>query len=281
MAAPPEARAWSSFQVVATTSAASSTTQVLRKGRRVTLTSVSRSVAHREPTRPLPAGWMQVRTLPLRRMARDPYPLQWPEGHPRSTWRSTPKFGTQFTEDREAVFRYLRKRGGSNIVITSNLPLNSKGLPYEAGMIGGSGDTGVAVWWVEKGREQVIACDHWMRAAQNLSAIERTLTALRALDRYGCTQVVERAFAGFAALPGAGETSAGVPMPPAKPPWHEVFGVSHLIKSDICAADELLAIVKARYRDKIKTAHPDAGGSPEIAAALGEALAAAERELGS
>lgn len=212
---------------------------------------------------------------------RTAFPLQWPEGHPRSQYRHTPKFGTQFVEDREAVHRYLRKRGGSNIVITSNLPLNSKGQPYEAGLIGGGGDTGVAVWWVEKGREQVIACDHWMRAAQNLSAIERTLTALRALDRYGCTQVVEKAFAGFAALPGAGETSQGIPMPAAPKKWHEVLDVTELYTSGTLADADLLAIVKQRHRERIKLHHPDVGGDPAIAAELNAAMAAAEQELGA
>jgi hypothetical protein len=188
-------------------------------------------------------------------MARSPFPLQWPDGWKRAEYRRTPKFGTCFTEDRDAVIRYLRKRGGSNIVITSNLPVNTKGLPYEAGVIGGGGDTGVAVWWVERGKEQVIACDAWVRAAQNLSAIERTLTALRALDRHGCSSVVEKAFAGFAALPGAGETSDGAPPPPKPREWHEVLELTDLWSAGIASAD-LLILAKARHREKIKLAHP-------------------------
>ena len=209
-------------------------------------------------------------------MARGPFPLQWPDGQPRSEYRRTPKFGTQFTEDREKVLRYLSKRGGSNIVITSNLPVNTKGQPYEAGVIGGGGDTGVAVWWVEKGREQVIACDAWQRAAQNLSAIERTLTALRALDRHGCSQVVEKAFAGFAALPAAGETSDGIPTPKR---WHEVLGLTELYAAGLIKGADLLAVVKQRHRERIKLAHPDVGGDPAIAAELNAALDQAEKEL--
>jgi hypothetical protein len=213
-------------------------------------------------------------------VSRSAFPLQWPEGWARAQFRRTPKFQTQFVDDRDAVFRYLRKRNGSNIVITSNLPLNSKGLPYEAGVIGGGGDSGVAVWWVEKGREQVIACDAWVRAAQNLSAIERTLTALRALDRYGCTSVVERAFAGFAALPASGETSNGeYKPPPRKRTWREVL-CETFAPWPALADDELLVLAKSRHRKLIQLHHPDAGGSHELAAEINVALAEAERELG-
>jgi hypothetical protein len=207
---------------------------------------------------------------------RDPYPLQWPEGWPRAKFRRRPKFGTRFVEDRDAVIRYLRKRGGSNIAITSNLPVNSKGLPYEAGVIGGGGDTGVAVWWVEKGREQVIACDAWMRAAENLSAIERTLTALRALDRYGCTSVVERAFAGFAALPPGTDSEFIPPQPTTKRPWREVIGGAW----PELDPSELLVIARARHRTLIAEHHPDRGGDTTVAAELNAAMDDAERELG-
>jgi len=43
--------------------------------------------------------------------------------------------------------------------------------------------------------------------------------------------------------------------------------------------DDRLATVKTRHRDLIKKAHPDAGGSHEIAAELNAATAEAEREL--
>jgi hypothetical protein len=155
-------------------------------------------------------------------------------------------------------------------VITSDLPKRNDGLPYANASCS---DPGIAVWWVENGRELVIACDRWTTVALNMRAIDLSLEALRGLDRWGASEMVRRAFAGFAALPpGAPE----VPEKPVRRNWREVFVVlalGHLANSD------LLAIVKARHRKLIAEAHPDAGGDGAIAAELNAALDDAEKEL--
>src|SRR4051812_44885444 len=108
---------------------------------------------------------------------KQPYPLQWPAGWPRADVRHgrgtlsyQAKFDTAFTRDRDSVIRQLKKRG-TNIVITSNLPTRGDGLPYEGNY---GGDPGIAVYWVEKSTERVIACDRWKTPALNLRAIEMT-----------------------------------------------------------------------------------------------------------
>jgi hypothetical protein len=204
-------------------------------------------------------------------VSRDPYPLQWPEGWPRTEpgRRGTPRFGASFARDRDGVIHQLRKRG-SQIVITSNLPLRHDRLPYANASDGG--EPGVAVWWVEKGRERVLACDRWRTAALNLRAIDLTLEALRGLERWGASEVVERAFAGFAALP------PGAPPAPVHRSWREVLG---MVEMQHLAPEDQLAIAKARHRRLIREAHPDLGGDGVDAAALNAALAEAERELGS
>lgn len=206
---------------------------------------------------------------------REPFPLQWPEGWQRTPWsrRQRSAFSPHFTADRDDVIHWLRKRG-SRVVITSSLPTRQDGLPYYAS----TEDPGIAVWWIEKGHERVVACDRWIRADENMRAIAKTLEAMRGLDRWGASEMVERAFAGFAALPpGTGEASP----PPAAPrrTWRQVFDIATNL-GQIFNDAELLAVVKARHRLLIKTAHPDAGGSHEIAAELNAALAEAERELG-
>lgn len=202
-------------------------------------------------------------------MKRDPYPLQWPDGWPRreSYRRGVPKFSSQFARDRDRVVKSLKLRG-SNIVITSDLPLRNDGLPYANASCS---DPGIAVWWIEKGHERVLACDRWKHIGANLRAIELTLKAMRGLERWGASEIVERAFAGFAALP------PGSPMPgPRERPWRDVIGGDW--PTDM-ANDELFAIAKARHRKAIAAAHPDVGGSHAAAAALNAAIAAAEQEL--
>lgn len=205
-------------------------------------------------------------------MARDPFPLQWPEGWPHTpTWkRRRSLFEPHFVEDRDNVMRWLRKRGGL-VVITSNLPTRQDGLPYYAS----TGEPGIAVWWVEKGHERVVACDRWLRADENMRAIAKTLEAMRGLDRWGASEMVERAFAGFAALP-PGEHTNGAPLPRRRP-WREVIGGAW----PPLEPAELLAIAKARHRTLIQRHHPDRGGDAALAAELNAALAEAEDELGA
>lgn len=201
-------------------------------------------------------------------MKRDPYPLQWPDGWKRATSRYVPKFGSQFARDRDAIIRQLKMRNASRIVITSDLPLRSDGIPYANASCN---DPGIAVWWVERSKEQVMACDRWRLIGQNARAISMTLEALRGIERWGSSQMVERAFAGFAALPPG---SSGT-MPSGPRPWRDVLGGAW----PALQRWELLAIAKARHRAAIQTAHPDAGGSHELAAELNAAIAAAEVEL--
>lgn len=157
-------------------------------------------------------------------------------------------------------------------MITSNLPTRQDGLPYYAS----TDDPGIAVWWVERGAERVVACDRWYRADENLRAIIKTLEAMRGLDRWGATEMAERAFAGFAALPPG---SAGS-MPTGPRPWREVLGATFGPWPEL-AKDELLVLAKSRHRKLIAIAHPDAGGDVARAAELNVAIASAEAELGA
>ena len=201
---------------------------------------------------------------------RNPYPLQWPPGMPRTTYRTHPKFGSHFSKDRDSVIWQLKKRGASQIVITSALPVRRDGLPYAAT---GAEDPGIAVWFVRKGKEGVIACDNWIRVADNLRAIDKSLEALRGLDRWGCAQIVEQAFAGFAALP-PGDDPGGPALPVVRP-WREVLGGFPAGLDD----DDLFALAKARHRKLISEAHPDLGGDPARAAEINAAFDAATAEL--
>ena len=205
---------------------------------------------------------------------RDPYPLQWPDGWKRSTSRGVPRFTGAFARDRDSVIHQLKMRRGSHIVVTSDLPTRNDGLPYANATCQ---DPGIAVYWIERGKEQVIACDRWRTVGQNMRAIDLSIEALRGLDRWGATEMVERAFAGFAALPPGSNSSA--PPQPARRSWREVFQVNGLEQH--VGPAELFVIVKTRYRDAIKKAHPDAGGDHAIAAELNAALAEAECELGA
>lgn len=171
----------------------------------------------------------------------------------------------------------LSRLGAANVVITSDLPTRNDGLPYSNGR---ADDPGIAVWFVladGKGKlhERVFPCDKWRTHAENMTAIARTVEAMRGMDRWGVGQVIERAFAGFTALPPGPSSTIS---PPVERPWREVFAPWARALDEL-SKSERLALVKYRYRDAMDRAHPDRGGSHDTAAELNVAMAAAEAEL--
>lgn len=217
------------------------------------------------------------------------HPLCWPEGWPRTADadRTPGHFGKRdhvsgnYYAKRDltvadAVKRVFDAARGftrvgqgwrinpDDIIISTNIPTRGDGLPRSDGKK--PADPGVAVYWMEyKGGAHVqraMAIDRYRTVADNLAAIAATLDAMRAIERHGGAQILDRAFTGFTALPS----------PAAAPTWREVIGVS--------AAERDLAAVRAAYRRRAQSAHPDRpGGSHEEMAQLTAAMRQAEQEL--
>jgi len=145
-------------------------------------------------------------------------------------------------------------------VISSNLPLRRDGLPY-AGQAEPR-DPGVAVYFQWKGKSLVLASDRWDRVGDNFRAIEKAIEAMRGLDRWGVSEMLDRAFSGFAALPE--------PSRPRSTCW-EVLGVDQR---------DSLDVIETMYRAKTKRAHPDLGGSHDEMARLNRAIEEARAAKG-
>lgn len=190
------------------------------------------------------------------------YPLRWPFGRPRQApdARRSGQFKVTLARARDALLSELRKLGAKDVVITSDLPVRRDGL-FHAGSAPPR-DPGVAVYFEWKGRQYVFACDTFTSFLQNLRAVGKTVESIRAIERYGATEMMEQAFTGFAALPEAGRSK----------PWWEVLGLTPAASRDqIAAAHRELALIH----------HPDkAGGSfdrmAEINVARDEALGASK-----
>lgn len=229
---------------------------------------------------------------------RNPYPLQWPDGtFRRPAHRREPaRFRVTLAEAIQDLLRELDLMHATNVVITSDLPTRSDGLPYSSGR---ADDPGIAVWAVVDSRERVFTCDRWLTAAANVRAIGKTVEAIRGLGRWGGSDTITRALGGFAALPpGDSEGTWSGKNPDqiiqdiqdlgAPVGWRDVLGLTPAEKtmirlgknSDPRARAFVLEIAKANHRKAIKTAHPDVGGSTELAAEINVALQAAEAELG-
>lgn len=209
----------------------------------------------------------------------DAYPLAWPEGWPRARSRKRARFSTGTRE-------YSQNGGGSwlrksdltisqatqrvlselqtfgvphgEAIVSTNLELRLDGLP-RSGQAQPS-DPGVAVYWRRPGEAmKVMAIDLYDRVADNLAAVAATLNAMRAIERHGGAQILERAFTGFTALPA-----------PKK--WPHVFGIK---PGQVVTRDDIDRL----FREKARTAHPDVGGSNEAMAELSAARDAALKEI--
>jgi len=166
------------------------------------------------------------------------YPLAWPMGWGRTSRRSRSRYSDRSVAmARIELTDELRLMGARDVVISSNLQLRNDGLPR-------SGqrqplDPGVAVYFKRKGKDGCFACDTWLSVEDNLWAIVLTIRALRQIDRAGASDMLDRAFTGFQALPAPSSE------------WWQVLGVE---------PDVAEVLVRARYRELVKQHHTDAGG---------------------
>lgn len=198
------------------------------------------------------------------------YPLQWPAGWPRKErhQRTRAKFSKgekQYSADyssswmrakeltiMDGIKRVLGELGRmgiarDDIVISSNVPTRLDGLPRGDARV--PDDPGVAVYWRKGKNTRCMAIDRYDRVADNLAAIAATLEAMRAIERHGGAEILDRAFTGFVALP-------------APEQWFQVLGVgANASRTEIEAAHRRLAMEH----------HPDRGGDGDQMARINTA----------
>lgn len=193
---------------------------------------------------------------------KEAYPLCWPLGKQRTKWRDRARFDTQFGKTRDALLREIKLLGGSNIIISSNIPVRNDGLPYSH-LRTVNGDPAIAVYFTRKQKQMCFACDRWDSPEDNLHAITLTISALRGITRWGTGDMMEATFTGFAALP---EKTSGSS-------WWEVLGVP------INATREQ---ARTAYTLLVKKHHPDVlGGNAEMFRRVQEAWEHCERTNGN
>lgn len=186
------------------------------------------------------------------------YPLSWPAGFPRAKYRENARFKTDFDRALHNVRKSLELFGKDsgkpvvNPILSSNMnPLSNK-TPD---------DPGVAVWFTWDGLQVCIPVDRYRTPSLNLQAIHHIIEARRVELRHGTLALVRATFQGFTALP-------------APKNWRDVFGFLH-------AANPTREEIDKRYRERAKTAHPDAGGSETAMAELNHARDIAFKEIGA
>lgn len=200
------------------------------------------------------------------------YPLSWPPGKPRAKLRVRAAFGKVVTRTRgsgdqtwtsrdkdrvtiaDALHRLQRELdllGASRIVCSTNVEVRLDGFPRSDRRA--PDDPGVAVYFRVEGDPVVLAVDRYDTVADNIVAIAKHIEASRAIERYGVGTLKE-IFRGYAALPPAMSIDD----------WRAVLGEPRNLDQ-----------AEAVYRERMKAAHPDVGGSQAEAARLNAAIARA------
>lgn len=193
-------------------------------------------------------------------MSTEAYPLCWPDGWPRhkgqreyGQFKGTPgKVQRELLQEIDRLVLGVEARRytlDEEVVISTNVELRQDGYPYANRRK--PEDPGVAVYFQRKGKKQCFACDKYNEVWKNMRAIQKTIEALRGIERWGSSDMLDRAFTGFVGLPAPGER-----------PWWEVMGLN---------GTESHQVIKDRYRVLAKTRHPDRGGSDQQFSELNQA----------
>jgi len=163
------------------------------------------------------------------------YPLHWPIGWPRTYSPECSRFKKAFARAIDDLFLELRRMEAKNIVLSTNVELKQNGLPYAIRCQ--PNDKGVAVYFVYKGSTMTFACDRWQKVEDNVHAIMKTISALRGIERWGASDMIERAFTGFVAIEHNPVT-----------PWYITL---------FCKPEANLNEVKIAYKYQCSKYHPD------------------------
>lgn len=214
------------------------------------------------------------------------YPLSWPTG-----WKRTPAaerqradFGKtkiesftqrhydgrpdeQKTRKRKAPLtaadaavrleQELDRLGAEDAKLSTSQKLRLDGTPRSD--LSEPTDVGAAVYFTLHGKPRCLACDKWIRVADNIAAIAQHIDALRRIERYGIG-TLDQAFTGYTALPPVGGTQGG--------DWRAEMGFQP-------GETPTLDTLEARYRQLLKLRHPDRGGSHDAVVRLNLARDAA------
>ena len=129
------------------------------------------------------------------------YPLQWPDGMPRTVRPGADQFKTSLSGALKNVTKSLSlfatdsKHKVEGIVISSNVTLGNQ-RPK---------DTGVVVYFSWNGLSTCIPVDRYAKVEANLQAIHHCIEAERVKLRHGGVNLVQAAFRGYAALDAPGK----------------------------------------------------------------------------
>jgi len=184
----------------------------------------------------------------------DAYPLSWPSGYPRSKPQMSRFGGITLFQSRQEVYEEVRiligksKLDRYDCIISSNMKTRKDGEVYSNAKE--PEDSGVAVYFMYKDTQRVFACDKWLYVRHNLHAIAKSISAIRGLDRWGVSEMLDRIFTGFIGITDDAGKDVGI----------------FEINSSTTIED-----IKRQYKQMAKERHPDNGGDENLMIELNSA----------
>jgi hypothetical protein len=190
------------------------------------------------------------------------FPLHWPLGLSRT--QPSSRIYSPFKQSMEKAQQFLRKQidllGAGYLIVSSNIPVRRDGLFYADWMNKKIEDPGIAIYF-KRGSSidqyTSMCCDQYHRVWENTYALGKSIEAIRAIERYRCSEFMDRVFSGFQELPPATQAKK----------WWDILGVSKTAS---------ITEIADAYRKKAKLCHPDMGGTAEQFIELQKAYEAAQ-----
>ena len=165
------------------------------------------------------------------------YPLQWPVGWKKTSIPKKSQFRvSSFAKLRNELINSLKLMNAKNVIISSNIPLNTRG--EASSLFSRPFDKGAAIYFTYKDKQMVFACDIFNRVEDNIKSITNTINAIRGIERWGASEMLERAFTGFAQLNS----------PDYEKTWYELLGVNE---------NSTKLEIKAAWKKQSLIHHPD------------------------
>lgn len=96
------------------------------------------------------------------------YPLHWPTGYKRTTHR----IHSRFEQTMDKAQRFMRDEiiriGGTQLIVSTNIPVRKDGGLYADWMKKKMEDTGVAIYFQYKGKSISMCCDQYNKIWENV-----------------------------------------------------------------------------------------------------------------
>jgi hypothetical protein len=172
-------------------------------------------------------------------------PLNWPEGQRRTVKRRKAPFEAKTVTILNELDRSVRKLGITDVEITTDRRVRVDGQVSMAA--DNTIDPGIAIYFKRKGEDVCIAFDRFNGFWGNLRAIGLYLEYMARLESYDMTEIADKAFTGFTALPAHATPKSNLRYHVPKD-WYEVLQLAPTAEREV---------IRAAYRKLSSMYHPD------------------------